>query len=884
MEFDLSGDWRLFVVRELPRFTADPDAADPGVVPRRQALVARYHGGTPVLFGWRRLEHRGPVEMLVTGPEGSGETGPGGADAVRTAGSGQLLNLPASAFAEPAASTAAGIFGIFKHWRGMTATINGLLAEDEPAGQRATMEEGLVRAWHAPFAWYLLAEPVRGEDYDEALHQANQAVNRTAPFREGSDINQLRADRDLLRLRELEIARGTGAWRLTIAAGARTPSEAAQACGLLCTAVDTTGLPYVLVPDDQPVPFVASTDLLARLTRPPTREIPGIRLVLRPEFDMTAERPPGAGDGVSLRLGAILDFDRAPTGPLCLYGQSLVRHTFICGATGSGKSQTTRALLEQATEAGIPWLVVEPAKAEYRAMANRISRDVIVIHPGASPFPAGLNPLEPSRAADGRRFPLQTHIDLIGALFLAAFDPVDPLPQVLSAALTRCYEELGWDLASDPPGDERRLRYPTLRDLQVAADRVVLEAGYGAEVRNNMRGFIRVRLASLRSGTPGRFFTDIHPLDLSELLRRNVVLELEDVGDDQGKAFLIGTVLVRLTEQLRLHGPSDTLRHLTVIEEAHRLLRAPGPAGQRGPGSQGTRAVEMFADMLAEVRAYGEGLVIAEQIPAKLLPDVIKNTAVKIVHRLPAADDREVVGATMNVTDEQQQFLVTLRPGEAAVFTDGMDFPVLAAMPDGTSRERDRAPAPIDAASLVAPRSVTCGESCRQVRCRLADMGEARRLLGDQPGIGLWAEAAVVCHLGGLPSLVPSARMRELMTAVPRRVLDCALSQAVDSAVAARTAAIGTAIPPDELSGHVVTVLRSRARCPGSEPDWCLEWFRHGDRPDHGVPQWKIEALLVGRHPPGETGPLQRAIGARPGTPQWAERQRSFFLSNPYFG
>ncbi len=123
------------------------------------------------------------------------------------------------------------------------------------------------------------------------------------------------------------------------------------------------------------------------------------------------------------------------------------------------------------------------------------------------------------------------------------------------------------------------------------------------------------------------------------------------------------------------------LRHVSVFEEAHRLLRR--PEEHRGSGAT-THAVEMFAGLLAEIRAYGEGLVIAEQIPAKIIPDAVKNTAVKIVHRLPAADDRETVGATMNMTDAQSRYLVTLPPGQAAVFTDGMDYPVLAAMPDGT--------------------------------------------------------------------------------------------------------------------------------------------------------------------------------------------------------
>ncbi len=131
------------------------------------------------------------------------------------------------------------------------------------------------------------------------------------------------------------------------------------------------------------------------------------------------------------------------------------------------------------------------------------------------------------------------------------------------------------------------------------------------------------------------------------------MLEIEDVGDDADKAFLMGTVLIRLAEHLRLTHRTGTrppgLAHLTVVEEAHRLLRRPEPNGAGGAGAA-AHAVELFAGLLAEIRAYGEGLVIAEQIPARLVQDVIKNTAVKVAHRLPAADDREAVGATMNVT------------------------------------------------------------------------------------------------------------------------------------------------------------------------------------------------------------------------------------------
>src|SRR4029077_17010712 len=174
-------------------------------------------------------------------------------------------------------------------------------------------------------------------------------------------------------------------------------------------------------------------------------------------------------------------------------------------------------------------------------------------------------------------------------------------------------------------------------------------------------------------------------------LKRNTVLAIEDVANDEDKAFLIGTLIIRITENLRLREGAgaqpggESLRHVIVIEEAHRLLRA----GR--PGASG-HAVELFAGLLAEIRAYGEGLVISEQSPAKLMPDVVKNTALKIVHRLPASDDRELVGATMNLDAEQSRQVVSFPPGVAAVFADGVDRPLRVKVPFGGYAERPPGP------------------------------------------------------------------------------------------------------------------------------------------------------------------------------------------------
>jgi hypothetical protein len=488
------------------------------------------------------------------------------------------------------------------------------------------------------------------------------------------------------------------------------------------------------------------------------------------------------------------------------------RHGLICGATGSGKSQTTRRLLESLTTASrpIPWLVIESAKAEYAAMAGRLSDDaaVTVLRPGdPGVAPASLNPLKPEPG-----YPLQSHADLVRALCTAAFDAEDPFPQILARALTRVYERAGWNLVTgrlrrevrpkyrlDEPDRTARSRYPTLRDLQSAAREVVNEVGYGREVSDNVRGYIDIRIGSLRHGTPGRFFEGGHPLDTDELLCRNAVIELETITNDQDKAFLIGAILIRLVEHLRMthaRHPSDELQHVLVIEEAHRLLRntTDGPAAA---------AVELFASLLAEVRAYGEGVLVVEQIPSKLLPDVIKNTALKVVHRLPARDDRDLVGASMNLTPDQSEAVVALRPGIAAVSVDGDDHPVLIGVEGGMIRE-SAAGARFDV-PLERRRSLRCGRPCVQRACTLGELDAADRVAGAPANI-IWTEAVTVSILRGEK---PPRPRRHVLDAWPdeERTRTCALSILADRAANARQPGVGPWLDTDDLAGRIHDVL-----------------------------------------------------------------------------
>lgn len=572
-------------------------------------------------------------------------------------------------------------------------------------------------------------------------------------------------------------------------------------------------------------PFAVTAGALPALAGLPRREVPGLRVVETGYFDVTAEtaktadtygaRDAGGDAGTPvaalppIELGAILDGQDRRVGALTVPRATLNRHVFVTGATGAGKSQTVRHLLEQLTRGGIPWLAIEPVKSEYTKMAGRVHgvASVTVVNPSdPGAVPLSINPLQPEPG-----YPVQAHIDMVRALFQAAFDAEEPFPQIMSQALQRVYEASGWDVVTGAgaPGSLVEPAVPTLEQLQRAALQVIDDVGYGAELMADVRGFVDVRLRSLRIGSAGRFFEGGHAADIGGLLRDNVVLAIEDVANDEDKAFLMGTLIIRVVEHLRMRSrtaeagqPSGGLRHVIVIEEAHRLLR------NRGQQRASAHAVELFAGLLAEIRAYGEGIIVAEQIPTKLVPDVIKNTALKVVHRLPAYDDRHVVGAAMNLDADQSREVVSLPPGVAAVFADGMDRPLRVRIPLGEDRERvlPGPPPPID-----GRRSAACGCECRSGRaCTLYELRQADLLAGaaDWAWLRLWVDTLVLAHVVNRPLPAVPTQVGRAWSRLAPRLRECMLASVLDRCVGRRAAALRTAYPPAELTVAVAAAAQ----------------------------------------------------------------------------
>jgi uncharacterized protein len=464
---------------------------------------------------------------------------------------------------------------------------------------------------------------------------------------------------------------------------------------------------------------------------------------------------------------------------------------------------------------------------------------------------------------------------MVRALFLAAFAADEPFPQIMSQALQRVYAACGWDVVTGAgvPGAPSGPVVPTLAQLQRAALEVIDDVGYGRELQADVRGFVDVRLRSLRIGSAGRFFEGGHPADIGELLRRNVVLAIEDVANDEDKAFLIGTLIIRIVEHLRLRargaaalggaapgaagGSGHSLRHVIVIEEAHRLLRA-----SREGASE--HAVELFASMLAEIRAYGVGIVVAEQIPSKLVPDVVKNTALKILHRLPAQDDRQLVGAAMNLDGDQSRQVVSLEPGMAAVFADGMDRPLRIRVPCGEDREQAGGHA-VAAPPVSGRRCAACGPVCVDGRaCTLLELRAADLLAGspDDAWLRVWTEALVLAYLTNrrLP-LVPAV-LRQRWAELAPRLRECLLATVIDRAMAGRALTVRSCYDPQRLAAATAETARRMlegGKGAGTQPgpDWVipqLRWLHeidrvyplHSDPPDVFAPAPRLDFALAG--------------------------------------
>jgi hypothetical protein len=448
---------------------------------------------------------------------------------------------------------------------------------------------------------------------------------------------------------------------------------------------------------------------ISTLAQMPREEFPGYHIADYATFDVDFA-PTLVGPVVGL---GTIDDGGVDTGlPYAIVREDFAKHGLVTGVTGSGKTTTIFAVLDALWNKGqagaIPFLVLEPAKAEYRALRGRgpsggqgsgpIPQLQVFTLGDETVAPFRLNPFEFEIADIDHFIHVQTHIDYLKSVFNAAFILYAPMPYVLETCLHEIYQDCGWDLTSSrnrrlPQSSWGNLAdwpvFPTLADLYDKIDQVTDRLGYEERIKMDVQAGLKARIGSLMLGGKGLMLNTRHGIPIHDLLSRPTVLELERLGNDDEKAFLIGLIMTRLYEYRRVQAAHASVaagfQHLVVVEEAHRLLQNVPTQVETEASNVKGQAVETFTNMLAEIRAYGQGMLIAEQIPSKLAPDAIKNTNLKIVHRLIAEDDRRTLAGATNMDEEQMRYLIALPPGRAAVYSEGADHPYLIRMQDYSS-------------------------------------------------------------------------------------------------------------------------------------------------------------------------------------------------------
>lgn len=625
-----------------------------------------------------------------------------------------------TALAEPRVGSVLNSSGLLRYsgrLSGVPALKSAPVAEQADEGQVQQIER-LVRGLRGEeWGYFVFARPADPnsvshlcQQHLEYIRQASALVKRSVQV--GAGIQGEQTDRqaqycvELLErnLQRLNRGKAQGMWQTEsyfFAGNSLTLAKAQALLRSIYASGDSTLDPVRTLqcspaagtpPQHDPLLTLLNSRELATLTQLPREEFAGYALHDYAQFDVALGEI-AATTEPAIPIGKIIDHGVTTNTPYVFPRSDLSKHALIVGVTGSGKTNTLFHLLHKVWDGGRgqPFLVIEPAKAEYRDL--RTVKDLAALRVytlGDERFaPFRLNPFEFEVGDGDQRIHVQTHIDYLKSVFNASFVLYAPMPYVLEQCLHEIYQDKGWDLTTSrnrrvPPkhaGNETIWNvFPTLTDLYLKIDEVTDRLGYEDRIKMDVKAGLKARVESLRLGGKGLLLDTPHSVAIDDLLAHPTVLELERIGDDEEKAFVMGLLMTRLYEfrvvQAR-RATSPPMQHVTVIEEAHRLLQNVSSQVSTESANVKGKSVETFANMLSEIRAYGEGVLIAEQIPTKLAPDAIKNTNLKILHRIVAQDDREIVGATMNLDEPQLRAIATLRQGQAAIYAEGNDHPFL---------------------------------------------------------------------------------------------------------------------------------------------------------------------------------------------------------------
>ena len=385
-----------------------------------------------------------------------------------------------------------------------------------------------------------------------------------------------------------------------------------------------------------------------------------------------------------------------------LTANEFTKHCFVTGSTGSGKSNTVYKLLEEFIHqketdhskdgAGydkVTFLVIEPAKGEYKKAFAKL-RGINIFTTNAKIHKLlKLNPFTFPDEGDNGIHVLE-HLDRLIEIFSACWPLYAAMPAVLKESFEKAYERVGWDLQNSIYTGEGEKKYPGFKTVSEILPEILEHSKFSAENKGNYEGALVTRVNSLTMGIMGTIFTAESEIPNEVLFDQNTIVDISRVGSSETKSLIMGILILKLNEYRMSEdkGTNLPLRHITVLEEAHNILkRTSTDQSQEGANLSG-KSVEMISNSIAEMRSYGEGFIIVDQSPAMVAQSAISNTNTKIIMRLADYSDCETVGRSVSLNDAQILEISRLNQGVAVIHQSSWTEAVLAKIDRNTAEDK----------------------------------------------------------------------------------------------------------------------------------------------------------------------------------------------------
>lgn len=413
---------------------------------------------------------------------------------------------------------------------------------------------------------------------------------------------------------------------------------------------------------------VNSKELAIHLSLPQS-SVPGIIVQERASFARNVFS--NKKKGKEIRLGKIVHLGQESNTSVNLDIEELTKHLFVTGSTGSGKSNTMYLLLKQLKEAGVKFMIIEPAKGEYKHVFGGLDDVTVYSHTNKIGNLLQINPFV---------FPYQhvdvlEHIKRIVGIFNACWSLYAAMPSILEHSIITAYEKCGWDVDASEHKFEKPI-FPSVDDVVVCVKDYIDSSDYSTDTKGDYKAAIEKRLQDLCEGMFDKMFNRGSISD-EDLFNNNTIIDLSRTGSPETNALIMGFLVIKLNEfRMSEGGMNKSLRHVTVLEEAHNLLRKVAITQSMETANVAGKSVEMITNSIAEMRTYGESFIIVDQSPSLLDSAAIRNTNTKIVLSLPDIEDRKVAGGSMSLHDDQIDEIARQNQGEAIVYQNHWEEPV----------------------------------------------------------------------------------------------------------------------------------------------------------------------------------------------------------------